>query len=106
MARLLGIHRESTQELCVLLGSGSGRDDRAGSATGLVSGKGCSNADSRERPEGYRLCTYERIIEDDAIKSAIAVAGAVYHLATRDEMLPRFTKEQMPAPPPSPSPTP
>jgi carboxypeptidase Q len=42
------------------------------------------------------LDTYERIIEDDARASAIALAAAVYHLATRDAMLPRFSKEQMP----------
>ncbi|MEO8361396.1 MAG: M20/M25/M40 family metallo-hydrolase, partial [Vicinamibacteria bacterium] len=52
------------------------------------------------------LDTYERVIEDDAIKSAIAIAGAVYHIANREEMLPRFTKETMPAPPPAPSPSP
>ena len=44
------------------------------------------------------LDTYERIIEDDVQKSAIAIAAALYHVAMRDEMLPRFTKEQMPAP--------
>jgi hypothetical protein len=47
------------------------------------------------------LDTYERIIEDDVQKSAIAIAAALYHLAMRDEMLPRFTKEQMPPPPPA-----
>ena len=47
------------------------------------------------------LDTYERIIEDDAKKSAIVIAAAVYHLAMRDELLPRFTKEQMPPLPPS-----
>jgi hypothetical protein len=45
------------------------------------------------------LDTYERIIEDDAKKSAIVVAAAVYHLAMRDDMLPRFTKADMPAKP-------
>jgi len=45
------------------------------------------------------LDTYERIVEEDVQKSAIAIAAAVYHLAMRDEMLPRFSKEQMPAPP-------
>ncbi|HXG92938.1 MAG TPA: M20/M25/M40 family metallo-hydrolase [Blastocatellia bacterium] len=49
------------------------------------------------------LDTYERILEDDVKKSAIVIAAAVYHLAMRDEMLPRFTKEQMPAPPPPPN---
>ena len=52
------------------------------------------------------LDTYERIIEDDAKRSAIVIAAAVYHLAMRDEMLPRFGKDRMPAPPPRPTPTP
>jgi carboxypeptidase Q len=43
------------------------------------------------------LDTYERIIENDAQQSAMAIAAAVYHLAMRDEKLPRLTKEQMPA---------
>ena len=42
------------------------------------------------------LDTYERIVEDDVKKSAIAIAAAVYHLATREEQLPRFTTETMP----------
>jgi carboxypeptidase Q len=44
------------------------------------------------------LDNYERIIEDDVKKSAIAIAGALYVLAMRDELLPRFAKEQMPPP--------
>jgi Zn-dependent M28 family amino/carboxypeptidase len=48
------------------------------------------------------LDTYERIVEDDVKRSAMAIAAAVYHVAMRDEMLPRFTKDQMPA---SPAPT-
>jgi hypothetical protein len=45
------------------------------------------------------LDTYERIIESDAQSSAMVIASAVYHLAMRDEKLPRFSKEQMPARP-------
>jgi carboxypeptidase Q len=45
------------------------------------------------------LDTYERIIEEDARKSAIVVAAAVYQLAMRDDMLPRFTKADMPPKP-------
>ena len=45
------------------------------------------------------LDTYERIIEDDVKKSAIIVAAAVYQLAMRDEMLPRFKAGEMPTPP-------
>ena len=54
------------------------------------------------------LDTYERIVEDDVKKSAIIVAAAVYHLATRPDLLPRFKAGEMPALPgaPSPSPTP
>ncbi len=44
------------------------------------------------------LDTYERIVEEDVIRAAIIVAGAVYHVAMRDEMLPRFSKAEMPEP--------
>jgi hypothetical protein len=44
------------------------------------------------------LDTYERIVEQDAIKSATIVASVVYHLSMREEMLPRFKKEEMPEP--------
>ena len=49
------------------------------------------------------LDTYERIIEQDAIKSAITIAAAVYHLAMRDELLPRLGA-QMPSLPGSSTP--
>jgi hypothetical protein len=58
------------------------------------------------------LDTYERIIEDDVKKSAIVIAAAVYALAMRDTLLPRYKGAEMPAalpsltPSPSPSPTP
>jgi hypothetical protein len=45
------------------------------------------------------LDTYERIIEEDVKKSAVAIAAAVFHLAMRDEMLPRFSRQDMPPPP-------
>ncbi|HEY1306944.1 MAG TPA: M20/M25/M40 family metallo-hydrolase [Vicinamibacterales bacterium] len=53
------------------------------------------------------LDTYERIVEEDVKQSAIVMAAMVYHLAMRDELLPRFSKEEMPrrqgAPPPAPA---
>jgi hypothetical protein len=57
------------------------------------------------------LDTYERIVEDDVKKSAIAIAATVYHLAMRDEPLPRFTADDMPRRPqqqqqPQPTPAP
>jgi hypothetical protein len=45
------------------------------------------------------LDTYERIIEDDVKKAAIVAAASVYQLAMRDEMLPRFSKADMPPKP-------
>jgi len=45
------------------------------------------------------LDTYERIVEDDVKKSAIIIASAVYKLAMRDELLPRFKTGEMPAAP-------
>jgi Zn-dependent M28 family amino/carboxypeptidase len=51
------------------------------------------------------LDTYERVIESDAQQSAMAIAAAVYHLAMRDEKLPRFPKDQMPALPNAPTTT-
>ena len=49
------------------------------------------------------LDTYERVVEDDVKKSAVVIAAAVYHVAMRDEMLPRFTAEQMPRRPGAPA---
>jgi carboxypeptidase Q len=46
------------------------------------------------------LDTYERIVEEDAKASAIAIAATLYQLAMRDEMLPRMPAGQMPPPPP------
>jgi carboxypeptidase Q len=42
------------------------------------------------------LDTYERVVEDDVKKSAIVIAAAVYHVAMRDDLLPRFGAEEMP----------
>ena len=47
------------------------------------------------------LDTYERIIEDDVKKDAIVVAAAVYQLAMRDDMPPRFSAADMPKPAPT-----
>ena len=43
------------------------------------------------------LDTYERIIEGDAQQSAMVIAAGVYHLAMREQLLPRLPKDKMPA---------
>lgn len=45
------------------------------------------------------LDTYERVIPEDAVKSSITIAAAVWHVANREEPLPRFSKDKMPEPP-------
>jgi carboxypeptidase Q len=45
------------------------------------------------------LDSYERILPDDVKKNAIMTASVVYHIAMRDQLMPRFPKDQMPAPP-------
>jgi len=50
------------------------------------------------------LDTYERIVPEDVQNAAIVIASAVYTLAMRDELLPRYAKEQMPQLPPQPAP--
>ena len=63
------------------------------------------------------LDTYERIVPEDVQNAASVIASAVYTLAMRDELLPRYAVDKMPslppsanspatAPTPAPSPTP
>jgi carboxypeptidase Q len=47
------------------------------------------------------LDTYERIVEADVKKSAATIASVVYHLAMRNELLPRLAAGEMPAPSPA-----
>lgn len=42
------------------------------------------------------LDTYEQVLEDDVKQAAVVVAAPAYHLATREELLPRFSEDQMP----------
>ena len=44
------------------------------------------------------LDTYEHIIPEDVKEAAVVVASAVSHVANREAMVPRFSREQMPAP--------
>ncbi len=44
------------------------------------------------------LDTYERIVPGDVTNAAVVIAGSVWYVANLDQMIPRFTKEAMPAP--------
>ena len=90
-----------------VLGANSTRSRQSGSSDhAAFSEAGLPGINALQDPIQYEsytwhsnLDTYERIVEDDAIKSAIVLAATVYHLATRDEMLPRFSSGEMPSPP-------
>ena len=50
------------------------------------------------------LDTFERIYEEDVREGAVEIASAVYAVAMADQMVPRFTAENMPKPVPEPGP--
>ena len=66
--------------------------------------QGCPGINFDQDPIQYdaathhtNLDTYERIVEEDVRASAVVIAATVYELAMRDELLPRFSKDRMPA---------
>ena len=75
-----------------------GSDNTSFNAAGLPGiGVGQDPIEYNSHTWHTNLDTYERIIEDDVKKNAIEVAAAVYVLAMRDELLPRFKQGEMPA---------
>ena len=77
-----------------------GTDSTSFNAAGLPGiGLGQDTIEYNSHTWHTNLDTYERIVEEDVKKSAVAIAYAVYQLAMSDKMLPRFTKDTMPKPP-------
>src|SRR3954451_11301291 len=79
-----------------------------GSDNGAFAVAGLPGIGAQQDPIEYNSTTwhtnldnYERIVPDDVMKNATITASVVYHLAMRDQMLPRFSKEDMPAVPPA-----
>jgi carboxypeptidase Q len=62
-------------------------------------GFGQDSIDYNPHTHHTNLDTYERIIEEDVKGNAIVIAATLYQLAMRDDMVPRFSKDTMPAPP-------
>ena len=82
-----------------------GTDSTSFNAAGLPGvGMGQDSIEYQSHTWHTNLDTYERIVPDDAIKSSTVIAAAVWHIANRDQMIPRFAKEKMPEPP-KPEPT-
>lgn len=79
--------------------SAAGTDSTSFNAAGLAGvGLGQDPIEYQSHTWHTNLDTYERIIPDDAVKSSTVIAAAIWHLANRDAMLLRFTKDQMPKP--------
>jgi hypothetical protein len=79
--------------------SGGGTDSASFSRAGLPGiGLGQDPIEYGSHTWHTNLDTWERIVEEDVKKSAVAIASAVYHVAMRDQMLPRFPPDKMPAP--------
>jgi Zn-dependent M28 family amino/carboxypeptidase len=101
--------REATAPLADLglLGVNTTRSRQASSTDSFsFAAAGLPGINTLQDPIEYRtytwhtnLDTYERVIEDDVTRSAVVLAAAVYHLAMRDEGLPRFPADEMPAAP-------
>jgi carboxypeptidase Q len=90
-----------------IVGAVAGRDRIAGGAdTGSFRVAGLPAIGWDADPIEYQshtwhtnLDTYERILPEDAVKTVTVIAAAIWHMSNRDQMLPRFSKEQMPQPP-------
>jgi carboxypeptidase Q len=75
----------------------SGTDSTSFNAAGLPGiGLGQDGIEYQSHTWHTNLDTLERIVETDVKRSAVAIASAVYHLAMRDELLPRFVGNAMP----------
>jgi Zn-dependent M28 family amino/carboxypeptidase len=82
-----------------------GTDSTSFNAAGLPGiGLGQDGLEYNSHTWHTNLDTLERVVEQDVKRSAVAIASAVYHLAMRDELLPRFTGESMPPVPGAPRP--
>jgi len=75
----------------------SGTDSTSFNAAGLPGiGLGQDGIEYNSHTWHTNLDTLERIVETDVKRSAVAIASAVYHLAMRDDLLPRFAGGAMP----------
>ena len=77
----------------------SGTDSTAFNNAGLPGiGFGQDPIEYNSHTHHTNIDNYERIIEQDVKDSAIVIASTLYHLAMRDELVPRFSASEMPPP--------
>jgi hypothetical protein len=75
-----------------------GSDNGAFAVAGLPGiGTGQDNIEYNTATWHSNIDNYERIVPDDVMKNAVITASVMWHLANRDELLPRFSAADMPA---------
>jgi carboxypeptidase Q len=93
------------EDLGVMGTTAANQRDLGGTDSASFSWAGLTGINMAQDPIEYfthtwhtNLDTFERILEGDLKQCAIVIAIAAYHLAMRDEMLPKFNKDSMPEP--------
>ena len=91
------------EEWGVFGASASSARVEGGSDNGAFAVAGLPGIGAQQDPIEYNsttwhtnLDTYERIVPDDAMKNAVVTASVVLLMANRNEMMPRFSKADMP----------
>jgi len=93
------------EDLGVMGATSSISRNREGTDSASFSHAGLAGINFSQDPIEYRthtwhtnLDTYERMLEPDLKQCVMVIASTTYHLAMREESLPRFTEETMPEP--------
>jgi hypothetical protein len=102
-AAIVGQYLRQFEDLGIYGATASASRNRGGTDSTSFNEAGLPGIGLQQDPIEYNshtwhtnLDTIERIVEEDVKKSAVAIASAVYHVAMRDQMLPRFPAGQMP----------
>ena len=104
--RILAQYLKPFEDFGVVGASASGARVEGGSDNGAFAVAGLPGIGAQQDNIEYNSTTwhtnldnYERVVPEDVIHNAILSASVALHIANRDEMLPRFAPDKMPAVP-------
>jgi hypothetical protein len=105
-AKIIAQYFKPFEDLGIFGANASTARVEGGSDNGAFAVAGLPGIGAQQDPIEYNSTTwhtnldnYERIVPQDVIGNAVISASLVYHIANRDEMLPRFAPDKMPAVP-------